>query len=183
MEISTIDLNRDQSEKQSTQAVSVQAQSQKSRSGGDLQFVEFILGNESFAINLFNTKEVITPTEITPLPSTPKYIKGVMDLRGTITTIVDLKTLLHLKEDGEHKKRSRIIILDRKSTEKPIGVLVDDVYSVSTHHASDIEHETDDGSHKTRNILGVIRKNQNDAHKLVLWLDIEKIRESIENDL
>lgn len=153
------------------------------KSVDDLQFVEFILENEFFAINLFNTREVITPTEITPLPNTPTYIKGVMDLRGTITTIIDLKTLLNLHNQGEQKKRSRIIILDRKGSEKPVGILVDDVYSVSTHHAVDIERDDDDGAHTVRNILGVIRKKQKNGHKLILWLDIENIRASIEKEL
>ncbi|HWQ62953.1 MAG TPA: chemotaxis protein CheW, partial [Methanospirillum sp.] len=51
-----------------------------------LQFVEFVLGTEYFAINLFNIKEVITSSDITSLPNSPAYIKGIMDLRGAITT-------------------------------------------------------------------------------------------------
>jgi purine-binding chemotaxis protein CheW len=146
-----------------------------------LQFVEFVLGTEYFAINLFNIKEVITSSDITPLPNSPVYIKGIMDLRGTITTIVDLRDLLNLTSQTKQKKRSRIIILDPKTTNKSVGVLVDDVYSVSTHQSSDIEH--DDSSNSGKNILGVIRKNQNNSHKLIVWLDIEKICASIKNDL
>jgi purine-binding chemotaxis protein CheW len=146
-----------------------------------LQFVEFVLGTEYFAINLFNIREVITSSDITPLPNSPAYIKGIMDLRGTITTIVDLRDLLNLRNQAEQKKRSRIIILDQKTTDKSVGVLVDDVYSVSTHQSSDIEH--DDTSNSGRNILGVIRKNQNNSHKLIVWLDIGKICASIRNDL
>ncbi|MDD1729765.1 MAG: chemotaxis protein CheW [Methanospirillum sp.] len=162
---------------------SLSSRVRKGKNNDDMQFVEFMLGHEYFAVNLFHTREVITPTEITPLPNTPAYIRGVMDLRGSITTIIDLKILLNLTDEIEQKKRSRIIILDQEASEKPVGILVDDVYSVSTHHADDIDRNAEDEIHTIRNILGVIRKNVKDGHKLILWLDIQAIRASIEKDL
>jgi len=168
---------------QDMQVSVTRTKTQNNKSNTDLQFVEFTLGSECFAINLFNTKEVITPTSITPLPNSVAYIKGVMDLRGTITTIIDLKLLLNISETRDSKKRSRIIILDNDPSEKSVGILVDDVYSVSTHHASDIERETDDKTHSTRFILGVIRISRSEKHNLVLWLDIQKIRASITSEL
>ncbi|HWQ63990.1 MAG TPA: chemotaxis protein CheW [Methanospirillum sp.] len=182
MEITDIDQNFNPHAHQAITPITKKGTSKKTTTE-DLQFVEFTLGTECFAINLFSTKEVLTPTDITPLPNTPVYIRGVMDLRGTITTIVDLKTLLNISDTGEGKKKSRIIILDGDHSEKPIGILVDDVYSVSTHHAVEIERESENASHTTRFILGVIRKNQTSGQKLVLWLDIQKIRESIKNEL
>ena len=162
----------------------------KTRNGqknDDMQFVEFILGHEYFAVNLFHTREVITPSEITPLPNSPAYIRGVMDLRGSITTIIDLKTLMNLNDETESKKRSRIIILDQQVSQKPVGILVDDVYSVSTHHFGDIDRNTEDDTHNSRNILGVIRKTikigDKEESKLILWLDILAIRASIEKEL
>ncbi|WP_319580793.1 chemotaxis protein CheW [uncultured Methanospirillum sp.] len=91
--------------------------------------------------------------------------------------------MLNISETGDSKKRSRIIILDSDPTEKSVGILVDDVYSVSTRHASDIERETDDKAHSTRFILGVIRITRSDKHNLVLWLDIQNIRASITSEL
>lgn len=182
MELSEIESGMSQHTDHNTHTISKKETSKK-KDTEYLQFVEFTLGSDLFAINLFNTKEVITPTEITPLPNTPVYIRGVMDLRGTITTIVDLKTLLHIPEAEEGKRKSRIIILDSKSSEKPVGILVDDVYSVSTHHSSDIERESEDISHSNRFILGVIRQNMASGQKLVLWIDIQKIRNSIKSEL
>lgn len=51
----------------------------------DIQVVEFILGNEHFAIDLFDVREVVEYTNITKLPNSPPYIKGIIDLRGEIT--------------------------------------------------------------------------------------------------
>lgn len=67
--------------------------------------------------------------------------------------------MLTLTEDSDQKKHSWIIILDQDASEKPIGILFDDVYSVSTHHLEDIDRSAEDNTHTVRNILGVIRKN------------------------
>lgn len=109
-----------------------------------------------------------------------------MDLRGSITTIVDLKSLMHISVESS-SKRSRIIILDQKISEKPIGILVDDVYSVSTHTSTDIDRDEKHGTNEARNIRGVIRKTIKDGdketHKLILWLDIHAMMKTIAKDL
>lgn len=151
------------------------------------QFVDFLIGNEEFAINLFHTREVITPAEITPLPSAPPYITGIMDLRGQITTIIDLKKMMNITSDSRGKKRSRIIILDREISEKPVGILVDDVFSVSTFTPKEIDRSSDDHTHNSRNILGIIRKKGKEGglegQGLILWLDIQRMITKIKNDL
>ena len=153
----------------------------------DMQFVEFILGHDYFAINLFHTREVISPPEITPLPNTPDYIRGIIDLRGSVTTIIDLKKLMNLSDENGMKNRSRIIILDNTQLQKPVGILVDDVASVSTYQSTEIDRTSTDSQQNSRNILGVIRKIQkngdNESQKLILWLDIKAIRDSIESSL
>ena len=55
--------------------------------------VEFLLGDEHFAIDLFEVREVVEYTRITHLPDTPPHIRDIIDLRGEITTIIDLKNL------------------------------------------------------------------------------------------
>jgi len=158
----------------------------KEKTGDGMQFVEFVLGHEFFAVNLFQTREVITPEEITPLPGSSPYIKGMMDLRGMITTIVDLKKLMNITGESPLKHRSRIIILDQEISEKPLGILVDDVSSVSTYQLSDIDRELKRDSDNERYIAGVIQKNHNgkkERNQLILWLDIPAMMKSIEKDL
>ena len=159
----------------------------RTRDGETHQFVEFILGHEHFAVNLFHTREVITPSEITPLPSAPAYITGIMDLRGVITTIVDLKKMMNITTNSAGKKKARIIILDQEISIKPVGILVDDVTSVSTYATGDIDHDADDKAHHTRSILGVIRRKGKDGgkegHSLVLWLDIRAMIKRISDQI
>ena len=158
-----------------------------SKSAGTLQVVEFLLGNELFAIDLFDTREVINYTEITPLPNTPSYIKGIIDLRGVITTIIDLKEMMNITRETTGKKKSRIIVLDSNVSEKMIGVLVDDVLAVSTYSNDDIDRDAHATKKNDRDLLGIIRKKvrtgDRDRSDLIIWLDIRTMIKKVESDL
>lgn len=154
---------------------------------GNMRVVEFILGNELFAIDLFDTREVINTTEITPLPNTPSFIKGIIDLRGVITTIIDLKDMMKITQEAGDKKKSRIIVLDQAVSEKMIGVLVDDVLAVTTYADEDIDTDAHASQNSERDILGIIRKKTKTAGKdkseLIIWLDIKTMIAKVERDL
>ena len=68
------------------------------KAGKSFQVLEFLLGKEHFAIDLFDVREVVEYTPITQLPNTASCMKGIIDLRGEITTIVDLKDRLHIPD-------------------------------------------------------------------------------------
>lgn len=159
----------------------------RTRIAGNLQVVEFILGNELFAIDLFDTREVINSTEITPLPNSPSFIKGIIDLRGAITTIIDLKDMMKITQEAGGKKKSRIIVLDHSVSQKLIGVLVDDVLAVTTYADSDIDKDAHASQNSERDILGIIRKKtktgDKDKSELIIWLDIKTMITRIERDL
>lgn len=158
-----------------------------SKGAGNLQVVEFILGNELFAIDLFDTREVINYTEITPLPNTPSFIKGIIDLRGIITTIIDLKEMMHITQEADGKKKSRIIVLDANVSEKMIGVLVDDVLAVSTYADDEIDKDAQASKSHERDILGIIRKKvkagERDKSNLIIWLDIRTMINKVAKDI
>jgi Chemotaxis signal transduction protein len=63
----------------------------------EIQVVEFIIGDDKFAINLFDVREIVEASKITPLPHASSYIRGIIDLRGEITTIIDLRQLLQIQ--------------------------------------------------------------------------------------
>ncbi len=157
------------------------------RTVGSLQVVEFILGNELFAIDLFDTREVINFTEITSLPNSPLFIKGIIDLRGVITTIIDLKEMMHIGNEATGRNKSRIIVLDHTVSEKMIGVLVDDVLAVTTFTDADIDRDAQSSKNNGCDILGIIRKKtrteDKDKNELIIWLDIRTIIKKIETDL
>lgn len=152
--------------------------------GNEVQVVEFILGEDKFAINLFDVREIVEATRITPLPHAASHIKGIIDLRGEITTVIDLKSVLQItKKISEGQTDSRFIVLDDSVSHTKTGILVDDVTSVLTVAVSDIDqtsHTGDDGSY----ILGIIKKasdNRDDTRKeLLIWIDIKALLEGVE---
>jgi len=159
----------------------------RGKSGNSIQVVEFRLGNEIFAFDLFDIREVIAGVDITPIPDAPPYIRGIIDLRGAITTIIDLREMIHIKPGEDTAKNPRIIVLDKIIMGKKIGVLVHDVYSVSTYGSDEIDrsaHSSEYGDSQV--IIGVIRQHQlddNEKEKLILWLNIKAIIDTIESRL
>lgn len=149
------------------------------------EVVVFTLGNEQFAIDLFDVREVVEYTTITKLPNVPPYIKGIMDLRGEITTIIDLRNRLSLSAgSGEPTENSRIIVLDSTVTRIKTGIHVDDVTSVSTFETTQVDYASGAMNNEDTAILGIIKKKVKIANKetseLIIWLDIRKLIEDIE---
>ena len=151
------------------------------------EVVVFALANEQFAIDLFDVKEVVEYSTITKLPNVPAYIRGILDLRGEITTIIDLRNRLSLKEgSGEANENSRIIVLDNTVTRVKTGILVDDVTSVSTFGTAQVDYASGAMNSEDTAILGIIKKKVRIADKetseLIIWLDIRKLIEEIESE-
>jgi purine-binding chemotaxis protein CheW len=147
---------------------------------GKLQVVEFLLGKEHYAVDLFDVREVVEYTSITQLPNTPTYMKGIIDLRGEITTIIDLKERLNIIEKSDQPiENSRIIVLDEKLTKAKTGILVDDVLAVSTFEHGDIDSTSASGAKEDAAILGIIKKRvkekEQERNELIIWIDIRHL--------
>src|SRR5512138_2442034 len=124
-----------------------------------IQVVEFLLGKERFAIDLFDVKEVVEYTPITRIPRVPPYIRGIIDLRGEVITIIDLKQRLNISdENASVSEASRIIVLDSRITGSRVGILVDDVSSVSTFESSQVDTTSASINHEETAILGIIKR-------------------------
>ena len=148
-------------------------------SGKTFQVLEFLLGREHFAIDLFDVREVVEYTPITQLPNTASHMKGIIDLRGEITTIIDLKDRLHIPTDQSRKvEDGRFIVLDEKLTGVKTGILVDDVLAVSTFEQADVDAASTAGAGDDDAILGIIKKRskdkENEISELIIWIDIRQ---------
>lgn len=142
----------------------------------EVQVVEFIIGDDKFAVNLFDVKEIVEASKITPLPHAPAYIRGIIDLRGEITTIVDLRQLLRItKGKSADTEDLRFIVLDESVTDGKTGVVVDEVTSVLTVNVADIDQHSH-GAGEDSHILGVIKKDVGERgeskKELVIWIDM-----------
>ena len=150
-----------------------------------VQVVEFVLGKEHFALDLFNVKEVVEYKTITQLPDTPAYIRGIIDLRGEITTILDLKERLNIpRQAGASDENSRIIVLDDSITKMKTGIMVDNVSSVTTFDSSAVDSCTSSVEQKNDAIIGIIKKKtrikDKDTTELLILIDIRRLVENEE---
>jgi purine-binding chemotaxis protein CheW len=141
----------------------------------EIQIVEFLLGEDKFAINLFDVKEIVEYTKITPVPGSDRYVKGIIDLRGEITTIIDLKAKMSIPSSKEDQEQSRIIVIDSSVTKSKTGILVDDVTTVLSISESHIDKKSCDENDSSY-ILGIIKHKQgereSDTTELVIWIDV-----------
>jgi len=153
--------------------------------GGTIQVVEFVLGKEHFAIDLFDVKEVVEYTTITKLPNVAGYVKGIIDLRGEITTIIDLKQRLNITDASQvAAESSRIIVLDDKLTTSKIGILVDDVTSVSTFEGKQVDYTSASMSKEDTAIIGIIKRKvkvkDKEVNELIIWIEIKQLLADID---
>jgi purine-binding chemotaxis protein CheW len=93
----------------------------------ELLLVVFTIGNEEFGVDIGRVLEIIKMTEITIVPDVPEYVNGIINLRGKIVTVIDLKKKLRM---GERKETAdtRIMIVDVH--ENTLGMIVDSVKEV-----------------------------------------------------
>ena len=153
--------------------------------GKAIHVVEFLLGKEHYAVNLTDIREVVVYTAITPLPNAPAAVQGIIDLRGEITTILDLRQRLNIAvQEDLVKETSRIMVLDEKITRVKTGVLVDDVLSVSMFEQKDIDTNKEGGNWGDAAILGTIRRKTKEQEKektdLIIWIDIRQLTQSLD---
>lgn len=154
--------------------------SEKEDQGDEIQVVEFIIGDDKFAVNLFDVREIVEASKITPLPHAPSYIRGIIDLRGEITTIIDLRQLLHIHKAKDNTMADlRFIVLDDTVTNQKSGIVVDEVTSVLTVPIKDIDNAARGGTDDEGYILGVIKKEIGERgeskKELVIWIDVRKL--------
>jgi purine-binding chemotaxis protein CheW len=94
---------------------------------GSMQLVSFKLGGETYGIEITKIREIILVGEITHVPETPPYVKGLINLRSTVIPVIDLRARFSLA-DGELTPESRIMVLHVRN--RTIGIVVDSVNEV-----------------------------------------------------
>lgn len=92
-----------------------------------VQLVVFDLGTEEYAVPIHDVKEVVKTPEITPVPNSPDFILGIINLRGNIIPILDLQKVFALKSVEKEKQKYHVLVTQ---TESPYGILVNKVTEV-----------------------------------------------------
>ncbi len=133
------------------------------------KYLTFVLGKEQYGIEILKVREIIGVMSITPIPRTPDFIKGVINLRGKVIPVIDLRLKFDMDEI-EHTSETCIIVVDVKGV--LIGTLVDTVSEVLDITEEEIEPAPSFGSSiDTEYILGMAKSK--DSVKILL--DINRV--------
>lgn len=135
----------------------------------EIQAACFRLGGEMYALDIRRIKEVIRPQKITPVPKSPAFIEGVINLRGMVVPVIDLrKRFGFVRPSDDRRARIIICVVDRKS----IGLLVDEATEVNRFSRQDVRPASPFlGGAEAEFILGVCRKGEN----LIMLLDLDRL--------
>jgi purine-binding chemotaxis protein CheW len=133
------------------------------------QLVVFNLGEEVYAIDISMVREIIQMQTITRVPGTPHSVEGVINLRGAVIPIVDLRKKFHLSKIGKDKD-TRIVVVSCKGQD--VGVIVDSVAEVLRISLDSIEPSSSVFSEDHLEHLQGIVKLEN---RLVILLDMDQV--------
>lgn len=140
----------------------------KRQSGELSRFIEFSLGLEDYAIPLLMVREVISVPETTPIPKSPPHFLGIMNLRGQVISVVDLRK--KLKVEAKKDVEEAVIIVDIGGMN--IGVVVDTINKVLAFSSDEVSEMPEvENQLNTQYIYGVFKKE----NSLTVLLDIAKV--------
>ncbi|MCQ2982609.1 MAG: chemotaxis protein CheW [Treponemataceae bacterium] len=139
-------------------------------------YFTFKFGDVAYAVEVTSVKEVLGYEQITPVPRTAEYMKGVMNIRGTVISVIDFRVLFGLPVNEPTKATSIIVTEAALEGEAPItfGFIADIVTGVGP-----LENEPTSNKSKTQYVRKLGRLGQD----LVLILDLQEILSHIEKDL
>ena len=142
------------------------SESQSSLGG---QFLTFYLGQEEFGLEILKVQEIIGVQEITPIPSTPPFIEGVINLRGKVIPVLDLRTKFGMEAIDQTQETCIIVVQNQDAT---MGVQVDKVSEVVDILEDAIEDVPTLDVGETDDFLLGIAKGEKDVK---LLLDIDRV--------
>ena len=145
-------------------------------SSTEQQLVMFDLAHEAYGVDIGTVREIIRMQDVTSVPHRPDYVSGVINLRGRITPVVDLRKRFNLPET-EISRESRIVVVDIDGQD--IGMIVDAVTEVLRISADQIEPPSNMiAAGGSDYIVGIAKLES----QLVLLLDLERVLTSAQTE-
>jgi len=135
----------------------------------ELQLVSFNIGTEEFGVDILKVQEINRMVEITRVPQAPNYVEGVINLRGKVVPIVDLRKRFNL-ELKEYDKNTRIVVVDIGGN--IMGMIVDSVSEVLRLSANTIEPPPDIVTGVNAEYIKGVAKLED---RLLIFLDLSRV--------
>lgn len=142
------------------------------------KYLTFSLAGEEYGIGILKVREIIGLMTVTAVPQAPRYVKGVINLRGKVIPVIDLRLKFGM-DAAEYTERTCIIVMEIKCGDRKIamGIVVDSVSEVLSIKGGDIEDSPSFGaSLDTSCILGMAKSEQG----VKILLDIDRVMRSDE---
>ncbi|MGV8108995.1 chemotaxis protein CheW [Methanospirillum sp.] len=153
-----------------------------------VEILEFDLGGESYAMDIGIAREIVEMLPITPIPRAPSHVTGLLNLRGEITTIINLHYLLGISPAKERNEQKIMVLIPDAFENTSVGVIVDEVHSVLTVDEINIDTNIRGvDEHLTEYVQGIIKlgedegiktdgsENRESDKRLIIWVDVKKI--------
>jgi len=134
------------------------------------QLVVFTLGTTLYGVDVSQVREITELRDITAVPGSPYFVEGVTNLRGQVTTVIDLKKRFNL-DKKENDKETRIIIVESDGI--PMGMVVDSVTEVLRLPTDEIETTPDMSDDSVTDYIQGIAKLSDGT--LMIVVDLEKV--------
>lgn len=145
------------------------------------KYLTFLLENEEYGLQILKVQEIIRLQEITSVPNTPDYVRGIINLRGRVVPVVALRKKFNMSEAKDTEKTCIVVVQVAKGTDTIVmGIIIDDVREVRDLIASEIEETPSFGtSLDIEFIMGVGKLEE----RVIMLLDIDKVltKEQIED--
>ena len=151
--------------------------SQKKQDDELLQLVTFSIGEEEFGVNILKVQEIIRTMEIAKVPRAPDFVEGVINLRGKVIPIIDLRRRFGLAPKA-HDKNTRIIVIEINNI--IVGFVVDAVSEVLRIPASTVEPPPPVVAGVDSDYISGVGKVQD---RLLIMLDLDKLLSSEDMDM
>jgi purine-binding chemotaxis protein CheW len=136
----------------------------------ELHIVGFQVGRETYGVTITSLQEIVRVPEITAVPDAPDYMEGVINLRGKIVSVIDLRKRFGDKTAAP-TKRNRILVVEHKG--RLCGLIVDSASEVLKIPASDVEPSTEVFHEGLNSVTGLGKYNG----RLIVLLDMDKLLE------
>jgi purine-binding chemotaxis protein CheW len=133
------------------------------------QFVTFLLAGEEYGVDIMKVQEIIGYKGFTKIPNVTEFIKGVLNLRGAVVPVIDLRLKFGM-EEREYDKFTVIMIAEVAG--KTMGIIVDAVSDVVSLSAEDIQPKPDFSAEIDTSFINGMGKKED---KFIILLDIDKV--------
>ncbi len=135
------------------------------------QLLTFKLGNETYGIQISKVREILTYPTVTPIPDASRWVKGVINLRGEVAPVIDLRVRFNVNDDPVYTNRT-IIIAVKTQDMRMIGLVVDEVSDMENVDLDRLYPAPDMGTSIAPEYLKGLFKKED---KMIVILDIDRI--------